>query len=371
MATISSTGVVYAISSGYVDILYYLSAVCSTSITESIPATVFIDTTLSGPAVLCSGSSGTYSSWPSGGTWSTSTTTIATVISATGVVTGISAGTASLTYTVAGPCGPASNVFTITISTTTSTGTITGSSVGYVGSGTTLTDPIAGGTWEQQQHTSIASVNTSTGYVSGVAAGTATITYTVSGCGGPAYTTFPVTVSVLNRISGGVNFSTTDSIFGTVKVWLITYNPATLDLEAVDSVIMTSAGGSFLSYYEFLSKPTDSYRVKAAYFPPVFSPTGYVPTYHTSSFYWHDANVLYHTGYADDGVDINMATGTVVSGPGFIAGNVSMGANKGTSGTVPSTGLLMLLQNTSADVVEQTYTDASGNYSLTNVPYGT
>ena len=121
-----------------------------------------------------------------------------------------------------------------------------------------------------------------------------------------------------------------------------------------------------------MGKATDSYRVKAAYFPSTFSSTGFIPTYHTSSFYWSSADVIYHTtSIANDGTDINMAFGTVTSGPGFIAGDVTTGANKGSSSTVPSVNLLVYLINSSGTMLQQTYTDASGHYSFSNLPLGT
>jgi hypothetical protein len=159
--------------------------------------------------------------------------------------------------------------------------------------------------------------------------------------------------------------------YDTLKIWLITYNPGTLMLEASDS-ITTLIDSAEDYYYQFLSEPADSYRVKAAVHMVTFTGTGYIPTYHTSSYYWHDADVFYHvTTSADDGEDINMAFGTTISGPGFISGNVSMGANKGTSVTIPAVGLLIFAINSSGTLIQQVYTDASGNYSFSSLPLGT
>ena len=104
------------------------------------------------------------------------------------------------------------------------------------------------------------------------------------------------------------------------------------------------SGTSF--YYQFLGLATDSFRVKAAGFDSTFTGTGFIPTYHTSNFYWHDANVINHvSGTADINEDINMVSGAVTSGPGFIGGNVTTGANKTTSGAIPSIGLKMNIVN--------------------------
>ena len=134
---------------------------------------------------------------------------------------------------------------------------------------------------------------------------------------------------------------------------------------------MTLYSGGTSEYYQFLGEPADSYRVKAAYYPAVYTGTGYIPTYHTASFYWNSADVFYHTsGTADDGEDINMAYGSVTSGAGFIGGNVTLGANRGTSVTVPAVGLLMYVLNSAGNVLQMTTTDASGNYSFNNLHVG-
>jgi len=102
-------------------------------------------------------------------------------------------------------------------------------------------------------------------------------------------------------------------------------------------------------YYQFTGIPTDSFRIKAAVSnDSLYSFTGYVPTYHTSSFYWDTA-----------------------TGPGFIAGNVTMGANKGTSAAIPDAGLLIFaLNQATGALIEQTYTDAGGNFSFSNLATG-
>src|SRR5690606_20194778 len=118
-------------------------------------------------------------------------------------------------------------------------------------------------------------------------------------CGGTATAVHTISVNNFNGISGHVNF-TASPYYGAVKIWLITYNPATLYLEAIDSTTAYASGSSV--YYKFSGVPTDSYRVKAAVYDTFGTATGmgYVPTYHTSSFYWYAADVINHTsGTAD------------------------------------------------------------------------
>jgi hypothetical protein len=51
------------------------------------------------------------------GTWSSSNTSIASVVSSTGVVTGVSAGTITITYTVDNGCGAATATYGVSVTT--------------------------------------------------------------------------------------------------------------------------------------------------------------------------------------------------------------------------------------------------------------
>lgn len=230
-----------------------------------------------------------------------------------------------------------------------------------------LVDSVSGGTWTSS-NTLIATVNPATGVVTGVAAGTVTITYAVTGCGGTAYATKLVTVAPFDGIAGNVIFPT--SYYGNVKVWLIHYDPTATTLTAVDSMVVYCTGTSV--GYQFTGIATDSFRVKAAVTDSAFTGTGYIPTYHSSFFYWHDASVISHTsGTSDINEDITMLTGTATPGPGFISGSVLTGANRGTSGSTPVIGLHMICVTSTGTVTQMAFTDASGNYSFSNLPYGT
>jgi hypothetical protein len=74
--------------------------------------------TLSGTQAACVGGTTTFTSTVNGGSWSSSNTAVATV-NASGVVSGVSAGTATITYTVAGSggCAAATATRTVTVST--------------------------------------------------------------------------------------------------------------------------------------------------------------------------------------------------------------------------------------------------------------
>ncbi len=361
----SSTGVVTGAHAGTTSIMYHLGG-CTVYKTVTVVATT--TGSIVGPTSVCAGSTITLAdSSGASGVWSSSNPSIATVGSSSGIVTGVAAGTVTISLTVTGACGTATLTRVITVSATTTPGTITGASSVMVGSTISLSATPSGGSWTSGS-TSIATIS-SGGVVTGIATGTSVITYTITGCSGPASSYTTVTVTPFDGISGHVLFGS-GSYWGNVKVWLITYNTSTHMLAANDSVTVSCSGTS--AYYQFLSKPTDSYRVKAAITDTFFSGTGYIPTYHDNDFYWYNATVIPHvSGTADINKDINMATGTTTSGPGFIAGDVFTGANKGTSGSIPAENLHVCVVNaTSGQIVQQTYTDAAGHYSFNNLPVG-
>jgi hypothetical protein len=325
---------------------------------------------ISGPATVCLGTTITLTHATSGGTWNSSNTAIATVGVSTGVVTGVSLGSVMIDYTASTGCGTATVGHMVTVVNTTTAGTVSGASTVSAGATTPFSSTVTGGTWSSS-NPGVASINPSTGVVTGIAAGTATLTYTVTTCsGGTVYSTGSITVLGFDGISGYIHFDgARDS--GMVRVWLINYNTTTHMLTAVDST--TVSFHDTTAYYSFAGVATDSFRIKAAVICSLCSGVGYIPTYHDSSYYWHDAHVLFHTaGVTDYNQDIYMAYGITTTGPGFIAGDVTTGANKGTSGPAPVVGLPVYIFNTATGrLIQQTKTDASGHYTFSNLPVGT
>jgi len=366
VATVTTTtGVVTGAGTGTTSIYYTLGTGCSTSVTVTVTGVPAVDS-VTGPSSICVGSTSTYTCATPGGSWSSSAPSVASV-SGPGVVVGMTAGTAYITYTVPGSCGLAGySVRMITVSSTTMPATLTTVPTIAVGGTGAVSASIAGGTWSSSTP-SVATVSAS-GVVTGVSAGTATISYETTGCGGPAWGTTVVTVSS-DCISGNVLFSSGPAVWGNVKVWLIKYNPTTHILYAVDSLMAPIASGT--AHYQFCGMGSDSFRVKAAYMDSILA-VGYLPTYHTASSYWNTANVINHTaGVADAGKDINMGYGTTTSGPGFIAGDVTTGANKGTADGSPVAGMLVFCVNESTGaIMQQAVTNNLGQYSFSNLPTG-
>lgn len=160
-------------------------------------------------------------------TWSSSATNIATV-SSSGLVTGVAVGTATITATSEGKSGTANVVIlapilavgsvTVTPATQTiiATGTTTLTATVKDINGTTVTDRAVA--WSSS-NTSIANVSSS-GVVTGVAPGTATITATSEGKSGTStITVLPVPVGsvTLSPTAPNVVIGTTQTLTATVK----------------------------------------------------------------------------------------------------------------------------------------------------------
>jgi hypothetical protein len=102
----SATGIVAAgTSGGIATISYSYGPNCRVTTVVTVRA---IPNTISGPSAVCIGSTVSYVSTSPGGTWSSSNTSVATVVTASnpsyGVVTGVGSGATTLSYIVAPSC---------------------------------------------------------------------------------------------------------------------------------------------------------------------------------------------------------------------------------------------------------------------------
>jgi trimeric autotransporter adhesin len=186
IATIgSSTGTLAGVATGTVTVTYSLGTGCTVTTPATVnPLPIAIGT---GPSSLCMGSTATLTDATTGGTWSSISPAIATIGSSSGIVSGITAGTTIIVYTLPTGC-------TATRTETVNPGppTPTGITIVCVGATTPLTDPATGGVWTSTP-TSIGTIGSVTGVVTGITAGIVTVTYSIpeSGCA----VTIPVTVN--------------------------------------------------------------------------------------------------------------------------------------------------------------------------------
>ncbi len=191
------SGVVTGNSFGFPIITYTLPTGC----TAAFPMTVNTSpTAITGVATVCPGYTTTLSSTPTGGLWTSSNTSLATVGSSTGVVTGVTGGVLSISYTAPTGC------------VTSSTYTVIGMSpiVGVLGmcslsTTTTLTDATSGGTWSST-NPAVATIGSATGVLTSVGFGISTISYTAGSCTATAVEDIAPTSGSVYTMTGGGSY---------------------------------------------------------------------------------------------------------------------------------------------------------------------
>jgi uncharacterized protein YjdB len=195
----ASTGLITGVSAGTVNVTYRTTAggcVATKVVTvnAAMPA-------ITGGTAVCIGQTITLANAASGGTWSSSDVTKATIGSSSGVVSGVAVGATVATYMVSSGCYK-----TATIVVNALPATITGASSVVVGSSTTLSCATSGGAWSSS-NTAIGTVGSASGAVTGISVGAVTITFTKISTG--CFTTKAMTVNPVTLAkqtgSGGVD----------------------------------------------------------------------------------------------------------------------------------------------------------------------
>ena len=251
---------------------------------DSSQSTIYVNVnsyagTISGASLLCVASTTTLSDNVSGGAWTSSNTTVATV-DAAGVVSALTVGTADISYSViTSPCAAASAVQTVSVVTTPSAGTITGPSSVCVGSSITLSEGVTGGTWSISGG-GIATI-TPLGYVNGASAGTAIVTYTLNTFCGFTPTTTVITVNplpVAGTISGPVSVcvAATVTMSDPVSGGSWSYSNTTASISA-GGIVTGAASGSGIVSYSFTNVCGTAHAVRAitiSAIPPAGTITG-------------------------------------------------------------------------------------------------
>ena len=194
-ATISGSGVVTGIGTGGVSTISYTLTGCAA--TAVVTVNSISVAAISGSSAVCAGQSITLSDVTPGGTWSSSAPAIATV-GTSGIVNGMTPGSATITYAVSGGCGTASVTKVITVSTATVVSAITGTTSVCAGVSTPLSDVTPAGVWSTN-NPAIAAI-TPAGVVTAVASGIDTIKYSVTNLAG-CVSTVTVNFTVFSSFS--------------------------------------------------------------------------------------------------------------------------------------------------------------------------
>jgi len=168
-AGVNATGEVSGLSAGNAEITYTISTGCRRSATVVVNP---LPNNTSGPSIVCQGNTITLSNSSAGGTWESGNTSVASITSG-GVVTGLNAGTSRITYTLATGCMRMSTV-SVNPQPTPATGNLNV----CVGLTTALGNSTTGGIWTSSTP-GVATINSTSGVVTGVSAGITNITYTL------------------------------------------------------------------------------------------------------------------------------------------------------------------------------------------------
>lgn len=147
-----------------------------------------------GPSSFCVGSTVTFTSDVGGGTWSSSNlnTSVESVSGSSSLIKGVRSGPSTITHVVYNAWCSAAAIKFVTVDTFPDAGVITGPERVCSGQQVTLSDSVAGGVWSSSDP-SIARVEF--GLVTGVIAGTTTITYSVTNSCGTDITIYPFRVA--------------------------------------------------------------------------------------------------------------------------------------------------------------------------------
>jgi trimeric autotransporter adhesin len=267
--------------------------------------------TISGGPNACIGIAKTLSIDTAGGTWSISDPARATIVPATGVLTGLTIGTATISYTV----GTA--VFTAPVLIYPQPGSITGTASTCSGISTTLSSSGAGsGVWSSS-NTAVATIGTGSGVLTGVAAGTTTITFTrtLSGC---FVTRTQTVLASPAAISGASSMcvSTTQTLTGTPAggTWTRS-NAAVANIGASTGVLNALVAGSTNVVYTLPGGCNTSTAITVVTIPATI------------------------TGYTSTCVGNNTTLASATSGGTWTAATPSVATIGSTTGIVTGTGI--------------------------------
>jgi Secretion system C-terminal sorting domain len=284
IATVDAPGYVTGVGMGIAPISYNLPAAhCSVVFNVSVNALAPI----LGRDSVCIGGTRYLTDIVGGGTWSAVFPLIASITPDSGKVTGRAVGITQMSYLLPSGC-----LATVNFQVVSFPGSISGTTQACPGSNTTLHNSTSGGVWGSL-NTGIATINPTTGVITGVAADTVDITYTINpGC---AVTT-RVTINPLPEPITGTGImcpATTDTLRDATPggVW----TSATSSVASVDTGIVTALTGgvAVISY----TLPTSCAQIKVISVDPIPVPvvtfdgltgTLYTPNIYTS-YQWYDS----------------------------------------------------------------------------------
>ncbi len=290
-ASVSSTGSVTGVAIGSATISY-TNPTTGCYVTHAVTVTA-VPPAIGGSTFVCVGTTNVMTNSAAGGTWSTSNAGVAS-IDGSGNLTGVSVGTATITYTNGGCYA------TLAVNVGSSPGPITGPTAVCVGATVTLSNASTGGTWSSS-NTGVASINT-TGNATGISSGSVTISYSLgSGCLSTAILTVnPIPAAIAGPgvvCEGGSTITLTDATSG--GSWTTSSAAIASASTATGVITGVTAGTATISYTRFGCYTTTSITVNpqaASVITPVgdttMCPGDFViltgPTFSTYAYQWYN-----------------------------------------------------------------------------------
>jgi len=251
IATINN-GIVSGVAPGTVTITYSVTNTCGVAaqtqtVTVNAPPVVG---QITGNDSVCVNSTLQLSDTTANGIWTVGNTSAS--INNTGLATGLSSGNNTISYAVTNTCGTTIQTKNIIINDVPVVGIINGNTSVCVNSTAQLSDNTTGGVWSSSNNAN-ATVST-TGLVTGVAAGTSTMFYSVTNSCGTTTKTYLVTINdvpVVGAINGndsvcsGSPVQLSDATNG--GIWTSS-NPAAATVNNTGLVTGTGVGNTTISY---------------------------------------------------------------------------------------------------------------------------
>ncbi|HRZ41405.1 MAG TPA: T9SS type A sorting domain-containing protein [Bacteroidales bacterium] len=165
------------------------------------------------------------------------------------------------------------------------------------------------------------------------------------------------------------NITIPGAVVGQAEVFLIEHDTIAGTLTAIDTLI--TPGNTGIPHFLFSNVQPGTYLIKAAMVASNPQYLNFMPSYHTSSLFWHQANSIQVVAGNATQANINLIPGTNPGGPGFIGGLISQGANKSPGDPLEGVLVMLLDVNNGDNPLAFNYTNGQGAFTFSNIPLGT
>ncbi len=175
---------------------------------------------------------------------------------------------------------------------------------------------------------------------------------------------------IVSKQGGGV--ASNAKVYWVQEFYDSTTTPATITLSRFDSTVTNASGVySFARDYIPSGYYSQSY-IKAFLQPSDPAYLNFLPTYHDSSLVWSSADTVKYSQWQSraTNVHVSLRAGINPGGPGFIGGDVLLGANKAAGVGDPLPGRVLILTTAAGKAIGYTYSDGTGKFSFSNLALG-